>query len=64
VCSRIARRPRGFKQAQVDALRHALPTLHIPALVVWGRDDRVVTVAHAEVLRRLLPEVTVQTFGD
>jgi pimeloyl-ACP methyl ester carboxylesterase len=54
----------GFKPAHVDALHRALPTLRTPALVVWGRDDRVVTVAHAEVLRRLLPVVTVQTFDN
>jgi pimeloyl-ACP methyl ester carboxylesterase len=54
----------GFKPAHVEALHRVLPTLLTPALVVWGRDDRFVKVAHAEVLWRLLPNVEVQIFDD
>jgi pimeloyl-ACP methyl ester carboxylesterase len=50
----------GFRQEHVSALHAALPNIRVPALVIWGRDDQFITVAHAEVLRRMLPNVQVQ----
>jgi pimeloyl-ACP methyl ester carboxylesterase len=50
----------GFKPEGVKALHAALPHIHTPTFVLWGQDDAFVTVAHAEVLRRLLPNVQVQ----
>jgi 4,5:9,10-diseco-3-hydroxy-5,9,17-trioxoandrosta-1(10),2-diene-4-oate hydrolase len=50
----------GFEPAQVRSLQEAMPGLHTPALVIWGRQDRFVPCAHAEVLRERLPDVRVQ----
>jgi pimeloyl-ACP methyl ester carboxylesterase len=50
----------GFEPGQVRSLQAALPGLHTPALVIWGRQDRFVPCAHAEVLRERLPDVQVQ----
>jgi pimeloyl-ACP methyl ester carboxylesterase len=50
----------GFRPEHVNALHAALPSISAPTLVVWGRDDQFVKVAHAEVLRRLLPNVQVE----
>lgn len=49
----------GFRPELVEQLDAALPGIDAPALVLWGRDDRFVPCAHAEVLRRL-PNVEVQ----
>jgi pimeloyl-ACP methyl ester carboxylesterase len=51
---------RGFRPELVAELHAALPNIQAPTLVVWGRDDRFVPCAHAEVLRRALPNVEVQ----
>ena len=53
---------RGFRMDAVAALHAALPRIPTPTCVVWGRDDRFVPVAHAEALRRLLPNVEVDLF--
>ena len=50
----------GFRPELVAQLHGALPSIQAPTLVVWGRDDRFVPCAHAEVLRRTLPNVEVQ----
>ena len=50
----------GFRLEHVNALHAALPNTSAPTLVIWGRNDQFVTVAHAEVLRRMLPNVQVQ----
>jgi pimeloyl-ACP methyl ester carboxylesterase len=41
-------------------LVHFLPRIANPALVVWGREDRIVPVACAEQYRRLLPAAQVR----
>ena len=50
----------GFRPDHVNALQAALPGIVAPTLVIWGRNDQFVSVAHAEVLRRMLPNVQVQ----
>lgn len=50
----------GFEASQVNALHAALPGIQTQTLVLWGRDDRFVPAAHAEVLRRLMPKVQVE----
>lgn len=50
----------GFEPSQVHSLQEAMPGLNTPALVIWGRQDRFVPCAHAEVLRERLPDVQVQ----
>jgi len=52
----------GFRMDAVAALHVALPGVTIPTLVVWGKDDQFVPPAHAETLRRLMPQVTVQVW--
>jgi pimeloyl-ACP methyl ester carboxylesterase len=52
----------GFKPEHVNALHAALPNIAAPTLVIWGRDDKFVTVAHAAVLQRMLPKVQVQVW--
>ena len=52
----------GFKPGPVAELQAALPGLQAPTLVLWGRDDRFVPAAHAEVLRQGLPDVSVQVW--
>jgi pimeloyl-ACP methyl ester carboxylesterase len=54
----------GFKPALVDELQAALPGIAAPTLVIWGRQDQFIDVAHAEVLRRLLPDVEVQIWDQ
>ena len=51
---------RGFMPESVAELQAALPAIQASVLVIWGQQDRFVPVAHAEVLRRLLPNVRVE----
>jgi 4,5:9,10-diseco-3-hydroxy-5,9,17-trioxoandrosta-1(10),2-diene-4-oate hydrolase len=41
-----------------------LQSIAKPVLVVWGRQDQVVPVAHAEIAARGLPDVRVQVFDN
>jgi len=41
-----------------------LPSITKPVLVVWGRQDQVIPVAHAEVAAKSLPNVRVQIFDN
>jgi len=41
-----------------------LPSITKPVLVVWGRQDQVIPVAHAEVATKNLPNVRVQIFDN
>jgi len=50
---------RGFRADAVAALHASLPRVTAPTRVVWGKDDRFVPPAHAEALRRLLPDVEI-----
>jgi pimeloyl-ACP methyl ester carboxylesterase len=54
----------GFKSDFVKALHNKLPNIKAQSLVIWGKEDKFVTVAHAEVLRKLLPNVTVEIFEN
>lgn len=54
----------GFEPRQVAALHAALPTLRMPVLVLWGREDRLVPCTHAETLRQALPDVAVEVWDD
>lgn len=50
---------RGFRMNAVAELHAELPRVAAPTRVVWGKDDRFVPPAHAEALRRLLPNVEI-----
>ena len=54
----------GFPESQVAALHAALPGITAPALVVWGRQDQLLPVKQADVLKRLLLRVEVQIFEN
>jgi 4,5:9,10-diseco-3-hydroxy-5,9,17-trioxoandrosta-1(10),2-diene-4-oate hydrolase len=41
-----------------------LPSITKPVLVVWGRQDQIIPVAHAEVATKNLPNVRVQIFDS
>ena len=41
-----------------------LPSITNPVLVIWGRQDQIVPVAHAEVATKSLPNVRVQIFDN
>jgi pimeloyl-ACP methyl ester carboxylesterase len=52
----------GFPAAQIEALHKALPGVNVPALVVWGQQDRMLPVHQADILKRLLPRVEVKLY--
>jgi pimeloyl-ACP methyl ester carboxylesterase len=52
----------GVQAAHVNALHAGLPTINAPTLVIWGKQDRFLSVAHTEVLRSSLPNVRVEIF--
>ncbi len=54
----------GFQSELVTELQASLPDIKIPVLVIWGRDDQLVSSTHAEVLRRLLPNVQIQLWDS
>jgi len=47
------------EQVRADSVEERVKGLDIPALIVWGGEDRVIDVAAAEVLHRLLPRSQV-----
>lgn len=53
---------RGFRMEAVAELHAALPRVLTPTFVVWGADDQFVPPAHAEALRRLMPNVEIQAW--
>jgi pimeloyl-ACP methyl ester carboxylesterase len=55
---------RGFNTEHVEALHKTLPNITARTLVVWGRNDQFVTVEHAKVLQRLMPNVEIQIFEN
>lgn len=54
----------GFPADQVSVLQTAMPGIIAPALVIWGRQDELLPVKQAEILKRLLPRVQVQVFDN
>lgn len=53
----------GFPADQVAALQAAMPSIQAPALVVWGKQDNLLPVKQADVLKRLLPKVEVKLYN-
>jgi pimeloyl-ACP methyl ester carboxylesterase len=45
-------------------LPHFLPRVEAPALIVWGRQDRIVPVECGEQYRRLMPRAALQVLED
>jgi pyruvate dehydrogenase E2 component (dihydrolipoamide acetyltransferase) len=45
------------------ALSDALATLKLPVQIIWGREDRIIPVAHAEALASRLPVHILEQTG-
>jgi len=43
----------GMHHHVLHGFREAMPTLSVPTLVVWGRQDRVLPVSHARATRAI-----------
>jgi pimeloyl-ACP methyl ester carboxylesterase len=54
----------GVHRAHLNALNAALPTMKMPALVIWGEQDNFISAEHAEVLRGSLPNVQIRLFDN
>ena len=52
-----------FRQQSL-VLEHRLPEVKVPTLVVWGRQDRVLPLAHAHVAERSIPNASLQIFEE
>lgn len=50
---------RQYQQEIYGGLDAVLPALSLPALVIWGRQDRVLDVSSVEVMRPMLPHASV-----
>ena len=48
---------------QAVDLRPALAALSMPVQIIWGRDDRIIPVAHAEALAGTLPVHVLDDVG-
>lgn len=46
-----------------EVLYHRLPELRQRTLVIWGRDDRTVTIDNAFILLKQIPDVRLHVFG-
>jgi pimeloyl-ACP methyl ester carboxylesterase len=55
---------KGFITEHVTALHKTLPNITARTLVIWGQNDQFVTVEHAKVLQRLMPNVEVHIFEN
>jgi len=44
-----------FKQIVTDSIEQRVKGLAMPTLIVWGKEDRVINVATADLLHRLMP---------
>lgn len=52
----------GFFPDQVEALQRDMRAMDKPALVIWGKQDKFLPCAHAEILRARLPGAAVHLF--
>jgi pimeloyl-ACP methyl ester carboxylesterase len=48
-----------FKAIEVDSVEGRVTGLKTPALIVWGKEDQVISVETAEVLQKLMPRSKV-----
>lgn len=52
----------GFPQAQVEDVQKDMPATDKPTLVIWGKQDKLVSYSHSEILRVGLPKAEVRLF--
>jgi pimeloyl-ACP methyl ester carboxylesterase len=55
---------RGLRPAAVKEIRDQAHAIRIPTLIVWGKQDRVVPVKHAEIARQCIPDARVHIFDQ
>jgi pimeloyl-ACP methyl ester carboxylesterase len=55
---------RGQRDKLTKALLEKIGTIAVPALIIWGRQDRILPVAHAEICRRRLPDSELHLFDN
>lgn len=48
-----------FKAISIDSVEERATGLKTPTLIVWGKEDQVISVEAAEILHRLMPRSTV-----
>jgi pimeloyl-ACP methyl ester carboxylesterase len=53
---------RGLKPRVLEEIREAARAIRVPTLIVWGKQDRVVPVAHAEIARQHIPNARLHLF--
>ncbi len=54
----------GQRSCQYRPIVQGLPSITIPVLVIWGRQDKLVPVKHAQVAAQTLPNVQVRIFEN
>jgi 4,5:9,10-diseco-3-hydroxy-5,9,17-trioxoandrosta-1(10),2-diene-4-oate hydrolase len=54
----------GQKKSFYEPLCSELKTIRQPTLVIWGRQDQIVPVIHAEVAAQSIPDVRVEIFDN
>lgn len=52
------------RSAKKDNLQSVLPTLDVPSLLIWGKNDNVTTMEVARLFRDLMPKATLQTIDE
>ena len=55
---------RGIKREILDQVRQALPSLSIPILIIWGRQDNVVPLHHAHTALEHLPNAQLYVMEE
>jgi len=63
-CGRANSSPFGQAESMYGPNIRGLPTIANPVLVVWGRQDQFIPVAHTEVAAKGLPDVRVRIFDN
>lgn len=53
---------RGLKRAALDEIIGSAHSIRVPTLIIWGQQDRVVPVAHAQVARKSIPNARIHIF--
>jgi pimeloyl-ACP methyl ester carboxylesterase len=53
---------RGIKPRALKEIRDAAHAIRVPTLIIWGKQDRIVPVAHAEIARQSIPNAKLHIF--
>lgn len=55
---------RGIKPQVLAAVQERIPSVTAPTLVIWGRHDQMLPIAHMERARQLMPTARFQVLAD